>query len=789
MCNLTRFGSIGFMINLLLAWVWIGVSQAAPIPKLFNTGVDDQGKPLTNNAVDPHYTLIVSPDTNSPGPATYTLTPGFPVPPWVAEGPDSRWIAPKANQSTGSDPGDYTYRTTFDLGGFDPSKATITGKWTSDNGGTDILLNGTSLGLIQGGNFGALEIEFTITTEFVGGTNTLDFVVNNAGADVNPTGLRVEMHGTVELPSEAPSITTQPQGRTAIAGDDVTFFVAADGTPPLSYQWQLNGKDISGATDPTNSITGVALTHAGDYTVAVKNAFGTNTSNTAKLIVLDPFPGLFNTGVNANGTVLDDLAVDPHYKLIVNADTNRTDVIVEDSTIFPIVSGPWLANSEASKWIGPQSDTSAAAGGDYVYRFSFNLTGVDPTTVFMTGQWTSDNTGVDILVNGGSTGITQPGNFGSLNNFTITNGFISGTNTIDFKVRNEGAGPTGLRVEALRGGASKQVGPGLQPPRLVLLPKGQTVFAGESLTLTVVADGTQPLSYQWKVNGQDLVGKTNNSLVLTNITAAQTGDYLAVVSNVVSTTNTPAVKVTVLENVPGLFNTGIGTNGQVLADGDIDPHYLIVTNANDTTSINAIVEDTTVFPIVAGPWIATNDLSKWIGPQFDPNGAGGDYVYRTTFDLTGYDPTSALVQGNWATDNIGPDLRLNGVSSGLQNNTQFTGWTPFVITNGFTAGTNILEFVVNNAGTTANPTGLRVESLRAGAKLAGPPAGPKLTLIRSGNTATISWPASATGFKLFSTSSLNSPAWTEVLGTVLNGDQQTVIITLTNAASFYRLQK
>ena len=40
MCHLTRFGSIGFMINLLLAWVWIGVSQAAPIPKLFNTGVD-----------------------------------------------------------------------------------------------------------------------------------------------------------------------------------------------------------------------------------------------------------------------------------------------------------------------------------------------------------------------------------------------------------------------------------------------------------------------------------------------------------------------------------------------------------------------------------------------------------------------------------------------------------------------------------------------------------------------------------------------------------------------------
>jgi hypothetical protein len=33
---------------------------------------------------------------------------------------------------------------------------------------------------------------FTINSGFVEGTNTLDFVVNNAGTTVNPTGFRAE---------------------------------------------------------------------------------------------------------------------------------------------------------------------------------------------------------------------------------------------------------------------------------------------------------------------------------------------------------------------------------------------------------------------------------------------------------------------------------------------------------------------------------------------------------------------------------------------------------------------
>ena len=37
----------------------------------------------------------------------------------------------------------------------------------------------------------------------------------------------------------------------------------------------------------------------------------------------------------------------------------------------------------------------------------------------------------------------------------------------------------------------------------------------------------------------------------------------------------------------------------------------------------------------------------------------GEYVYRTTFDLTGFDPATVSVSGMWAADDAG-GIRLNG---------------------------------------------------------------------------------------------------------------------------------
>ncbi len=196
--------------------------------------------------------------------------------------------------------GRYLYRITFDLSKFDHETATITGKWASDNGGPDVLLNDESTGIKTTSGFGGFT-EFEITSGFVEGINTLDFKVNNAPPDINPTGVRVELNGTAkELPPKGtpPSITTQPIATTVLEGDSVSFWAAADGSRPLAYQWQLNGQDIADATGSTLKLDSIESSDAGRYTLTVTNAAGEATSQAATLSVLDRVSGIFSTGVD-----------------------------------------------------------------------------------------------------------------------------------------------------------------------------------------------------------------------------------------------------------------------------------------------------------------------------------------------------------------------------------------------------------------------------------------------------------------------------------------------------------
>lgn len=174
-------------------------TRGTTIPGLFNTGVGDNGDLLASGAVDPHWRLVQSADPAFPGPDAIVLNDtGFPIPPWVTNGPASKWIAPQASQAVGNLPGDYHYQITFNLTGLNPSTAVIVGHWTSDNLGTYLLINGVATGVTSDGNFGALGNAFTISNGFLPGLNTLEFVVNNAGPGTNPTGLRVQLSGTAD---------------------------------------------------------------------------------------------------------------------------------------------------------------------------------------------------------------------------------------------------------------------------------------------------------------------------------------------------------------------------------------------------------------------------------------------------------------------------------------------------------------------------------------------------------------------------------------------------------------
>ena len=86
----------------------------------------------------------------------------------------------------------------------------------------------------------------------------------------------------------APRITTQPIAQSVMVGASVSFFVAATGSTPLSYQWRKNGVNIAGANSALYSISSVTLTHAGTYSVLVGNSVSNTLSVSVSLAVSAP---------------------------------------------------------------------------------------------------------------------------------------------------------------------------------------------------------------------------------------------------------------------------------------------------------------------------------------------------------------------------------------------------------------------------------------------------------------------------------------------------------------------
>src|SRR5204862_5412252 len=116
------------------------------------------------------------------------------------------------------------------------------------------------------------------------------------------------------------------------------------------------------------------------------------------------------------------------------------------SGVFPF--GSWLQNDDKSKWIAPRADAGESnTTGMYCYNLSFSLYGFKPETAEIRGSWTTDNNGVDILINSKSTGFsTQYAAFAAgFYPFQIMEGFIDDINNISFVVYNREP-PTGLRV-------------------------------------------------------------------------------------------------------------------------------------------------------------------------------------------------------------------------------------------------------------------------------------------------------------------------------------------------------
>jgi hypothetical protein len=143
-------------------------------------------------------------------------------------------------------------------------------------------------------------------------------------------------------------------------------------------------------------------------------------------------------------------------------------------------------------------------------------------------------------------------------------------------------------------------------------------------------------------------------------------------------------------------NTGAAANVNVLFQ---DALWQVSTNGGATWSQAYQVQGP------PGVWQAATSAYSWISATTSGTGGGGDYYFRTLFDLTGFNASTASMTFQCAIDNLPTGsgyYSLNGGSysgsCGNQPSYQFTGAN--TVNSGFVSGINNIVFHVTGDAVT-----------------------------------------------------------------------------------------
>jgi len=132
---------------------------------------------------------------------------------------------------------------------------------------------------ISGATNGSLVLTNAATTA----SGNYDVVVHNGTASTNSPVLVLTVN-----PGIKPIFTAQPMpaAATNYVNGLAIFTAGVDGSPPITLQWQHNGTNLPGQTTSTLTLANLQTNEAGSYTLLATNAFGTNLSSAATLVVL-----------------------------------------------------------------------------------------------------------------------------------------------------------------------------------------------------------------------------------------------------------------------------------------------------------------------------------------------------------------------------------------------------------------------------------------------------------------------------------------------------------------------
>ncbi|MBL6765240.1 MAG: immunoglobulin domain-containing protein [Verrucomicrobiae bacterium] len=383
---------------------------------------------------------------------------------------------------------------------------------------------------------GATAATYTVASAAAGDAGNYTVLVSNGCGSVTSASATV----TVNPPNVVPSISAQPQSQTVCVGTNVAFSVTANGSTPIAYQWSLNGAPIAGATAATYSIPVVSTASAGSYTVFVSNSSGNVTSTAATLTVLTP-PTVTaqpqSTSVGTGGSFTLSVGVSGTSPFTYQWSRNGTPIGGATGANYTVGSASAGDAGTYTVQVSNACGSTTSAGATVTFAQVPNLVGHPLPQQVKAGSSASFNVvalgdaplSYQWFFNGSAIG-------GATSQTLVITG-VSASNAGNYSVLvSNGAGSASSTNALLTV---------LTPPVISTPPQTQTVLQGNTLTLATSVTGTDPLSYQWKLNGVDVSGATAATLTIPNVQLANAGTYSVTISNICAVVTSPGATVTV----------------------------------------------------------------------------------------------------------------------------------------------------------------------------------------------------------------------------------------------------
>ncbi len=355
-----------------------------------------------------------------------------------------------------------------------------------------------------------------------------------------------------------------PGGSTWYAGSSASDF--------LVEKWDENGNQLWSRTYSRSAqslLTGVV--NIGGRLFAVGYTYGGTAGGAdAVLMEISPTTGdLISTSLY--GGSLDDMAL--------AVDTDGTDIYVAGATrsfgngsnqvmVLRYSLQPALATisvTPVNPIIGAGTNFQFAAAGYYSDGSTQSLTNTGQVT------WTSSSPGI-----------------ASINTNGLATGLILGSSTITASSANISGG-TLLAVDV--------------KPTISINPVNTTSSPGGTTILSVSANGGN-LSYQWQLNGTNIVGANSSSLTLNNLNSSEAGTYTVIVSNVAGDTTSSTAFLSLLSLN---MYAGLTIVGQPAATYEIDYE-------NSLSSSNWMVLTNIVLPV--SPYFYVDTSSPFSSSRF-----------------------------------------------------------------------------------------------------------------------------------------------------------------------------